>query len=76
MVLMQSGLRNPECKGAFLEILQGAREGNRVGKVILFELMYGLKVNFLKSSMIGVNINVKDNFFRDSDNVVACGRCC
>jgi len=35
MVLIQSGLRNPNCKGAFLEILQGAREDNRVGKVIL-----------------------------------------
>jgi len=36
MVLMQSGLRNPDCKRAFLKILQGVREGNRVGKVILF----------------------------------------
>jgi len=36
MVLMQFGLRNPDCKGAFLEILQSAREVNRLGKVILY----------------------------------------
>ena len=35
MVLMQSGLRNLDCKGAFLKILQDAREGNKMGKVIL-----------------------------------------
>ena len=44
MVLMQSGVRNPDCKGAFLENLRGAQEGNRVEKVILYSL--SLRRNF------------------------------
>jgi len=48
MVLMQSGLRNPDCKGTFLKILQGAREGHRVGKV-------NLKKKFLKGGHWGPN---------------------
>jgi hypothetical protein len=35
MMLVKSGLRNPDCKGTFLKILYSAREDNKVGKVIL-----------------------------------------